>query len=411
MSVINQMLRDLEQRQGNQRLDNVATSPPVMVNKSSSKNILIIIVSVVITLFATYMVYLQVENQRLVSHSEKELKVTRSFTSTVNSDQIAIVKVKPEQSGTIEAKRLTQKMPKPSNNQDKSVITTLVSETPVESFSGENATNVVANPIATSAISVVSSIPVPNTAITITPVVDSLIVEKSSQISPPIVGLEDLMAKEGTITKPKVAIAPVSTMEIKRKQLTPKALAKQKMSQAKVAVDNNDISKAEQLFEDVLLILPSEKGARKQLAALWFGRKSYQAALNLLSQGIALDVKDNELRLLKAQIHIKRQQGFAAFQVLQSHPALDTISDINYHSILANQAQGSKQYRSAISAYLRLIRLQQHVGRWWLGLGIAYDSNSQFSLAKKTYGTALNKHDLSSSARQFVSQRLQELRK
>jgi MSHA biogenesis protein MshN len=402
------MLKDLEQRQGSQRLDNVATSPPVMVNKSSSKNILIIIVSVVITLFATYMVYLQVENQRLESHSEKKLKVTRSFTSTVNSDQIAIVKVKPEQSGTIEAKQLTQKMPKLSNNQDKSVITALASETPVESFSGENATNVVANPIA---ISAVSSIPVPNTAIAITSVVDSLIVEKSSQISPPIVGLEDLMAKEGTITKPKVAIAPVSTMEIKRKQLTPKALAKQKMSQAKVAVDNNDISKAEQLFEDVLLILPSEKGARKQLAALWFGRKSYQAALNLLSQGIALDVKDNELRLLKAQIHIKRQQGFAAFQVLQSHPALDTISDINYHSILANQAQGSKQYRSAISAYLRLIRLQQHVGRWWLGLGIAYDSNSQFSLAKKTYGTALNKHDLSSSARQFVSQRLQELRK
>jgi MSHA biogenesis protein MshN len=402
------MLRDLEQRQGNQRLENVATSPPVMVNKSSSKNILIIIVSVVITLFATYMVYLQIENQRLVSHSEKELKVTGSFTSTVNSDQIAIVKVKPEQSSIIEAKRLTQKMPKPSNIQDKSVIKALASETPVESFSGENATNVVVNPIA---ISAVSSIPVTNTAITITPVVDSLIVEKSSQISPQVVGFEDLMAKEGTITKPKVAIAPVSTMEIKRKQLTPKALAKQKMSQAKVAVDNNDISKAEQLFEDVLLILPSEKGARKQLAALWFGRKSYQAALNLLSQGIALDVKDNELRLLKAQIHIKRQQGFAAFQVLQSHPALDTISDINYHSILANQAQGSKQYRSAISAYLRLIRLQQHVGRWWLGLGIAYDSNSQFSLAKKTYGTALNKHDLSSSARQFVSQRLQELRK
>ena len=357
------------------------------------------------------MVYLQVENQRLVSHSEKELKVTRSFTSTVNSDQIAIVKVKPEQSGTIEAKRLTQKMPKPSNIQDKSVITTLVTETPVESFSGENATNVVANPIATSAISVVSSIPVPNTAITITPVVDSLTVEKSSQISLPVVGLEDLMAKEGTITKPKVAIAPVSTMEIKRKQLTPKALAKQKMSQAKVAVDNNDISKAEQLFEDVLLILPSEKGARKQLAALWFGRKSYQAALNLLARGIVLDPKDNELRLLKAQIHIKRQQNFAAFKVLQAHPALDTINDVNYHTVLANQAQGSKQYQFAINAYLRLTRLQQHIGRWWLGLAIAYDSNSQFALAKKTYRTALNKHDLSSSARQFVSQRLQELGK
>ena len=71
----------------------------------------------------------------------------------------------------------------------------------------------------------------------------------------------------------------------------------------------------------------------------------------------------------------------------------------------------NKKIDKLLFYYLRLIRLEQHIGRWWLGLGIAYDSNSQFSLAKKTYGTALNKHDLSSSARQFVSQRLQELRK
>jgi len=385
------MLKDLEQRQRVQHTDNVAIPPPVITDKSSSKNLLIITVSVVITLSSAYMFYLQNENQRLASQSKINKQVTRDVSSPATSDQLAVLNSKPPKSNTIETQQVTINPPLASLNQ--SVIKTLASETPTKSFIVNKAPNAILDKA----------------------IGDNSVADKSAQISQPAVVLTSplvvLTANNAATTKPKVEKAQGSTMEITRKQLTPKTLAKQKMSQAKEAVDNNDISKAEQLFQDVLLILPSEKGARKQLAALWFGRQSYQAALTLLSRGIVLDPNDNELRLLKAQIHIKRKQNFAAFQVLQAHPALDTISDVNYQSVLANQAQGSKQYQFAINAYLRLTRLQQHIGRWWLGLAIAYDSNSQFSLAKKNYRTALNKHDLSGSARQFVTQRLQELGK
>ena len=392
------MLKDLEQRQRVHHPDNMAIPPPVIVDKSSSKNFLIIAVSVVITLSSAYMFYLQSENQRLASQSQKNKQATTDVRSPATLDKLAVLTNKPRKSSITETQENTINPPLASLN--KSIVKALAMETPTESFIVNKASNTIVDEV----------------------IGDNSAAEKFVQFSPPAVALTSpavaltsplvvLTAKHSATTKPKVEKAQGSTMEITRKQLTPKTLAKQKMSQAKEAVDNNNISKAEQLFQDVLLILPSEKGARKQLAALWFGRQSYQAALNLLARGIVLDPKDNELRLLKAQIHIKRQQNFAAFKVLQAHPALDTINDVNYHTVLANQAQGSKQYQFAINAYLRLTRLQQHIGRWWLGLAIAYDSNSQFALAKKTYRTALNKHDLSSSARQFVSQRLQELGK
>ena len=380
------MLKDLEQRRGNQHTDNAGVSVPVMVNKSSSKNVFVITVSVLMTLAAVYLFYLQSENQRLASLSPKNNTVTTEVRSNTTTDQSVTLRTKTGQLKTLAAEQLT--IAPPVLSQNKSVIQVSASQTPAASSSNKGSATFLGNGVGYNGV-----------------------VEGSVQSTPPAAYLSALTEQNSAITKPKVEIAQGSTIEITRKQLTPKTLAKQKMSQAKEAVDNNDIPKAEQLFQDVLLILPSEKYARKQLAALWFGRKSYQAALDLLAQGIELDAKDYELRLLKAQIHIRRQQYFAAFQVLQAHPALEMISDVNYHAVLANQAQGSKQYKYAISAYLRLTRLQPHTGRWWLGLGIGYDSNSQFTLAKETYRTALTKYDLSTSARQFISQRLQELGK
>jgi MSHA biogenesis protein MshN len=377
------MLKDLEQRQADQHSDSAGISLPVMVKNSPYKNLFIITITVGMTLLAVYLFYLQSENQRLASESQKNTTVTSLQHSPLKPVKLTALELPVSQSNNVVAQRPSKKQPQP--NATKSEIKNLRNETATKDSAAIKATNTFVNKRAG----------------------DNSLVEKPWQGSRPVLATNVLTAENVTTTKPKVA--QPSTMAITRKQLTPKTLVKQKMRQAKEAVANNNASKAEQLFEEVLLILPSETEARKHLAALWFGRQAYQAALNLLSQGIQLDANDNELRLLKAEIHSKRQQHLAAFQVLQSHPALDKLSDIDYHSMLANQAQASKQYQFAINAYLRLTGLQKNIGRWWLGLGIAYDSDSQFTQAKKTYATALNQQDLSSSARLFVSQRLQEL--
>jgi len=197
-----------------------------------------------------------------------------------------------------------------------------------------------------------------------------------------------------------------SKMSVSRRQLTSEELVAQKLASAEKAININDISKAEQLFEEVLIVDPKKKQARKKLAALWFGRKSYQQATNLLSQGISLDRNDAELRLLKARIYLQQEQYKAAYSTLKP---LSMHKQQEYQVMLANVSQKIEQYKSAIQAYKILIDMQAYSGRWHLGLAIVYDKNSQFSLAVTEYALALTKPDLSVASAEFAKQRMQAL--
>ncbi|MDG1751901.1 MAG: hypothetical protein P8I03_09615 [Thalassotalea sp.] len=77
--------------------------------------------------------------------------------------------------------------------------------------------------------------------------------------------------------------------------------------------------------------------------------------------------------------------------------------------MLASHAQQISQFDIAATAYQLLAKLEPTAGRWWLGLAVAYDSNSEFDQAVIAYGQAIDKSDLSENARQFARQRVQEL--
>ncbi len=197
-----------------------------------------------------------------------------------------------------------------------------------------------------------------------------------------------------------------SKMSVSRRQLTPKELIARKLEKAEKLINLNELTKAEQLFEEVLIINPEKKEARKKLAALWFGRKAYQQAVNLLSQGIAIDRQDSELRLLKARVLLKQGQRKAAYHTLKP---LASLENEEYQVMLASIAQQTEQFPSAISAYQVLIKMQPYSGRWHLGLAITYDKNGQFLLAVNEYALALTKANLSASSAEFAEQRMQAL--
>ncbi|WP_057832752.1 tetratricopeptide repeat protein [Colwellia sp. TT2012] len=193
-------------------------------------------------------------------------------------------------------------------------------------------------------------------------------------------------------------------MSVSRRQLSADELAQQKIVLAEKALAEKHIAKAENLLEDVLIIKPSDSQTRKKLAALWFGRQAYQDAVNLLSQGIALNGKDSSLREMQARIYLKQGQARAALNTLK--PLAD-LKDEQYQIMLANTAQHAQQHEAGIAAYKMLITMQPTKGRWQMGLAVLYDKNSQFSLASKAYKTALTNHDLSISSEDFVKQRIQ----
>ncbi len=365
MSVINQMLKDLDQRAPEQgQIPTTATLP----NKSSNLRVILITLIVLLSLngLGFYIWHLQ---ERV---SKSELK------QTVSADPVLTKQV-------LEPKSIEQVGLIPTDN-----------ELPVIALSAlQKTTEEKSTPSKSQIIAVSESVTEKKVAIeqvvSVAPVISDIVKANKT-----ILIAEDGDDEKSTPTK----------MTVSRRQLTAAELVAQKLSRAEKAVNSNEITKAEQLFEEVLIIEPTHKEARKKLAALWFGRKSYQQALNVLSQGIALDKEDSELRLLKARIFIKQGRPLGAFKTLAP---LKSIENSEYQLMLANVAMQVEQYANAIMAYKVLIKMQPFSGRWHLGLAIVYDKDSQFDEAINEYKLALTQADLSDSSAQFALQRVQAL--
>jgi len=338
MSVINQMLKDLEERAPkSENVSNQVTA--IEQKKSRAKVVSLIVVSlVVLNGLGLYIWFLVQENQQL---KEKAAFLVKSKAQTKVQ-----LKTLTTESKVIKQVQLEAKL------QEKSQVKVITTE----------------------------------------PLKSDL---SNGEIGKPA-------ASKALVSKDK----PKASMSVSRRQLLPEELIAQKLTKAEKAINANQLSKAEQLFEEVLIIEPEQHQARKKLAALWFGRKAFNDAINLLSQGIALAPNNSEFRSMVANIFL--QQG----NLTQAYKSLRPLADLQqqtYQLLIANISQQLSEYDAAIKAYKILLAMQPGNSRWHLGLAIVYDKNSQFVLAVDEYGLALENSSLSSDSSQFANQRIQAL--
>jgi MSHA biogenesis protein MshN len=197
-----------------------------------------------------------------------------------------------------------------------------------------------------------------------------------------------------------------SSMSVSRRQLTESELIEQKLVRAEKEISANNLKKAEALFEDILLIDPNQQQSRKKLAALWFGRKAFGDAISLLSQGIALAPSNSDFRLMQAHIYLQQGDLIRAYKALKP---LESIVDKEYQLLIVNISQQLENHTAAINAYKILLDMQPSNSRWHLGLAIIYDQNSQFVLAVSEYEKALEQGLLTQDSGRFAQERIQAL--
>jgi MSHA biogenesis protein MshN len=395
MSVINQMLKDLEQRSPEPN-DNAVQSGKLVQAHSPMKIVVITGVFVLtLCLVSFYIWQLISENNAL-----KAQQLTKSV--------VGAVPVKNKAEAMINAPTTSEQFSSNENKTPNTPIKKAVAKAEVVQHTAmNNVQNILSNnaegasskKTAEKTTQIISSMPLMNNSSSkITPAnkAEPLVDEHSHS--------EGNSSHSHTLTSTVKPKAKANKMSVSRRQLSADELAEQKLVLVEKALDAKQIEKAEKLLEDVVIIRPNDSQTRKKLAALWFGRQAYQDAANLLSQGISLNSKDSSLREMKARIHLKQGQYSAALNTLK--PLAD-LKNEQYQVMLANTAQQAKQNEVAVDAYKVLIAMKPDIGRWQLGLAVLYDKNSQFALASKAYKKALTKNDLSVSSENFIKQRIQ----
>lgn len=394
MSVINQMLKDLEDRQPQHGKANNSTY--ITTNKSPLSLILLIIVILCILNIAGYFIWsLYSENQLLKQDQQSDISEKTNSNVAVEKVITKIVSEEPQE--VIPTNNIEPQVNAKEDSSAKALNKN-------EHHSTANAASTIESPIEQAPAKIKEQ------QSTISPIPEIKVVNekarelKKVQNKDSVESFNDPVndkANQATKTEKKPA-----SLVISRKKMTADELVAQKLEKAQRAINGQKIAEAESLFEEVLLLKPSHQYARKQLAALWYGRKSYQAAINLLQQGIA-NVSDNaEYRLMQARIYNELGRYQQAFETLS---VLPNEANNDYQAMLANTAQQLGKHQEAISAYGYLAKNEPTNARWWLGLAISYDSNSQFSKAIDSYKLAIIKQGLSANTRAFAQQRIIEL--
>ena len=381
MSVINQMLKDLDKRQENAPTNQGQV--PVVVNTSQNSS-LVVIVTIVITLAIVASVYLWFENQSLKQGVNAQTPSNSKANSNVNESntQNAVAKIEEKRVLTTAAEAEVK-----AELKAEEVIET-------EAVASEDKNLETAEERIQASAEVIQ---VAKTVESVTkPSANNATENQSQNLS------ENTVAKNTAETK--AIEKPV--LSISRKQLSPKQLSAKKMRQAEDAILDNDVEKAEKLLEEVLLVMPENNAARKQLAALWYGRKLMQPALNVLAQGLAISPQEHEFRLMQAKILVDVQRREQALTNLLEQK---DVQHVEYQTLVANLAQQLDKSDVAIAAYKKLVQLEPYQGRWQLAQAVAYDKQAQYQEAVVAYKKAIELGGLSDGAMTFARQRYQEL--
>ncbi len=169
----------------------------------------------------------------------------------------------------------------------------------------------------------------------------------------------------------------------------------------------NKLLAAESSFTQELLRNPEHVEARLQLFALLVQRSRLDQAEQVVREGLALDGKEYRLRKAYARLLVERQQGQSAIDLLVQRPLPTVAEDLEYFALLAGLLQDRGDYRQASGIYQQLLQVRPQQAIWWMGLGVSLEQSGDRKGAFEAYRQAQRLPGLRSDLQQFVSNRIE----
>jgi len=166
---------------------------------------------------------------------------------------------------------------------------------------------------------------------------------------------------------------------------------------------------AEENFNQALTINPSLVDARLRLVGVLQQQMQLDKAEKLLLQGLQLTPENSDLRKVYARLLLKDQRYVDAIKLLKAAPVPVIAQDLEYHALLAALLQESKQFEAASQVYSQLLQVRPQSALWWMGMAISQEQLGNSENARNAYQKALNLKGLRPDLQNYIQSRLQVL--
>jgi tetratricopeptide (TPR) repeat protein len=215
--------------------------------------------------------------------------------------------------------------------------------------------------------------------------------------------------QNAVVEQPDIADVADSPAVVKRaRELRPSERAANIFSKARTQLSRGEVAEAEANLKRALAINPTLHDARKLLAAVMLRERRKSEAAELLDQGLAQAPAQTDFLIIRARIYTEEGNITAAIALLESQkPALSQSAD--YYALLAALYQRNNRHEAAANLYGNMLKLNPSQPVWSMGLGISLEAMGQNDAARDAYERALQSGLSGEDVRRFVSGRLQAL--
>jgi MSHA biogenesis protein MshN len=161
-------------------------------------------------------------------------------------------------------------------------------------------------------------------------------------------------------------------------------------------------------YEAALQLDGSHELARQSLVSLLVEKKRNTDAENVLQEGLRMNPQQLNFAMLLARLQVEKNALQPALEtLLRSLPYAD--KQPNYLSFVAALMQRNNRHKEAIDYYQKALALKPGLGVWLMGLGISLRAEQRMDEARDVFKQALDTNTLSSELQSFVNQQLKEL--
>ncbi len=208
-------------------------------------------------------------------------------------------------------------------------------------------------------------------------------------------------------TPPAVAPAPAAQIDKQPKGSAASAQAEAEFRRGMQAAGMGDAATALPALRRAIEIDPGHVQARQALLSVLASGRQWDEVKRVARAGLALDPARSGWAVIIARLQHEQGDSAGALGTLESHAA-HAGADADYQGLFAFLLMNGQRHAEAIQRYRQALALRPGEGRWWYGLGLALEAAGRGDEAQAAFGRARDTGSLSADMLGIIEQKFRQ---
>jgi MSHA biogenesis protein MshN len=222
----------------------------------------------------------------------------------------------------------------------------------------------------------------------------------------PIPDLATEIPVKPNVTAGKASEPPVAVIK-QIKELTPQQRAENEYRKAVFLVQQGKSAEAMDGLEQALRLDPQHAAARQILVGALLEAARHGEAINMAREGLSIDPAQPGLAMILARLRLDKGELKSALETMER--TLPYAADrADYQSFLAVLLQRDGRHKEAAEHFVLALQKTPQNGVWWMGLGISLQAEHRLTEAQDAFSRAKASNTLSPELLAFVESKLKQ---